>query len=131
MWLVATHYLDHEGDEVKIGFAPDQRIYIESLGRHEAVINQMLSDCLGQNAKIKMEVREDLEPIGIEQEEEPAPPAHTESPPFDTGAPPVEIPEESAKEESPLLEPAEMPDDFYDDPLINEAVDLFDAKIKK
>ncbi len=127
MWLDATHFLDYQDDTVVIGFAPDQRIYRESLIRHEVVINQTLSECLGKAAKVRMEIRDDLKSIGVEEDDDDL----SASPPFamdqsagsSAATPDPEIVEP--------LEPAEMPDDFYNDPLINEAVDIFDAKIKK
>lgn len=137
MWLEATHYIGQEGDQIIIGFATDQRIYRESLMRHEQVINQTLTECLGSPTRIRMEIHDNLESIGVEEEEEaPAPPPRQEAPPFDpgnsSGSPTTPPPaQEPAVEVLEPLEPAEMPEDFYNDPLINEAVDIFDAKIKK
>ncbi|MDF1812855.1 MAG: DNA polymerase III subunit gamma/tau [Verrucomicrobiales bacterium] len=131
MWLEATHYLSQEGDQVVIGFATDQRIYRESLMRHEQVINQTLTECIGKPTSIRMEVRDDLESIGVDEDEEepaPAPQQNMSAGPSQPGPSPQEAP---APEVVEPLEPAEMPPDFYNDPLINEAVDIFDAKIKK
>jgi DNA polymerase-3 subunit gamma/tau len=134
MWLEATHFIDHSDDQVVIGFSPDQRIYKDSLMRHEQVINDTLSQCVGSPTKIRMEVRDDLE--SIVPEEEAGPETSAGSPPFDPGdssGSPVGKAADPAPGEEVLqpLEPAEMPEDFYNDPLINDAVDIFDAKIKK
>lgn len=137
MWLEATHFLGQEGDEVVIGFARDQRFYKDSLLRHESVINQALAEAMGKPAKVRMEVRDDLQPIGMEEEGEGSgAPAEPHAAPSVDQPPPADAPPSSGSgdEEGPsaeLEEPAESGEDFYNDPLINEAVDVFDAKIKK
>lgn len=132
MWLEATHFLGHEEGEVQIGFAPDQRMYRESLMRHENVICEVLTECLdGVYTKIVMEVRDDLEPIHIEEDEEPPPESQAPQNPQPPQSPAPGAENAPVADEPPPLEPGEMPEDFYDDPLINEAVERFDAKIKK
>lgn len=137
MWLEATHFIGQEGDEVVIGFARDQRFYKDSLLRHESVINQALAEAMGQPAKVRMEVRDDLQPIGMEEvAESPAASGEIQAGPPMEQASPADAPPTSSigDQESPpaeLEEPSESGEDFYNDPLINEAVDVFDAKIKK
>ncbi len=134
MWLEATHFLGQEGDDVLIGIATDQRMYRESLMRHETVLNQTVSDCLGSPARVRIEIRDDLAGIEIIDD-----PADAGPPPPEAMTPAPEAPPQAAVAEAPAapaaalepLEPAEMPPDFYDDPLINEAVAMFDAKVKK
>ena len=126
-WLEATHFVEHTDNEVVIGFAPEESFYRESLIRHEQVMNETLTECAGEPTTLKMEIRDDLPSIVVETEE--ASPSE-DDPPFDPGDsnPSGDVPDPRGENSG---EPEAPEKDFHDDPLINEAVDLFDAKIKK
>ena len=132
VWLNAAHFLGRQENEFQIGFATEDRFFRESLTRHETVINEALKAHIGEAAIIRMEVSDELEPsVAVEDE------AGEES----FGPPQDPLPtEEPAAADSPVQnenggqgdsDSDTAKEDFYDDPLINEAVDLFDAKIKK
>ncbi len=125
-WLEATHFLGHDKDEVRLGFSRAHRLYQESLLRHEDVINEALSAAAGRPTRLKTEVRDDLPEI-LPHAEEVSPPDATPEP----VPPPAAEPPEEAPESGPAASAESGPDDFHNDPMISEAVEVFEAKIKK
>jgi len=129
MWLDAAQFMRHEGDEFVIGYPSEQRFYRESLVHHEEFILEQVSKLAGKKVKLLIEVCDELTPVEIEEEEEePASQEsleaagdgseNSETAAQAAGAAPVE--EESEEEKK---------DDFSNDPLIKEAMEVFQARV--
>ncbi|MDF1859345.1 MAG: DNA polymerase III subunit gamma/tau [Verrucomicrobiales bacterium] len=116
-WLEPAQFLSHSGTELAIGFSAEQSFFRDSISRYEEEMAKELAKLAGGHIDLKIEVRDDLQPIELEVEEEEA-----------------EIPEPVA-EEVPAPEPEpeieEPEDNFKNDPLIAEALEKFEARVIK
>ena len=125
-WLSAAQFLSHEGSEFVIGFATEQRFFRESLSRDESIIQDQVSQFAGTPTNLHIEVRDDIQPLEFEiEEDEPEPPAEMETPV------PEEAPEVPAEVDAAQEESEDSGEEFSNDPLIREALDKFEAKIIK
>jgi len=125
-WLGAAQFLSHEGADFAIGFATEQRFFRESLSRDEGIIEDQVTQFAGRPTNLHIEVRDDIEPLEFEIEEDgPEPSAEQEN------LAPEAAPDLAAEEEPSLEDSADSGEDFSNDPLIREALDKFEAKIIK
>ena len=125
-WLGAAQFLSHEGADFAIGFATEQRFFRESLSRDEGIIEDQVTQFAGRPTNLHIEVRDDIEPLEFEIEEDgPEPSAEQEN------LAPEAAPDLAAEKEPSLEDSADSGEDFSNDPLIREALDKFEAKIIK
>jgi DNA polymerase-3 subunit gamma/tau len=124
-WLNAGHYVKGRPNDFIIGFAPDDSFALESLSRpnNRALIDELLQKLAGRPLILKLEVHDELTPLApVEREDSSEPQAEPEPAP-ESSAPSPEpeppAPVESAPEE-----------DFHNDPLIKQALDVFEGQIK-
>ncbi len=104
-WLAVAHLLGTEGRHVLIGFAPGDKTVMESLERpaNRSFLEELLKEASGNEWALKLRLVDDL----------PAAPAETPA---------------RNEPEKPL--PSEPRDTFKDDPLIQEALEIFKGEIK-
>ena len=126
--LEAT-FLEVNGRNVVIGFPEDHRMAAMNLERPNirSVFEQILSRLSGQKLVLKMEVRADIEA---------APAPEVSAPPPPVAAAPEPAPEKAAAKQAKTAaadeaaaDAARREEEFRSDPLIAEALRLFDAKI--
>ncbi|MDF1826563.1 MAG: DNA polymerase III subunit gamma/tau [Verrucomicrobiales bacterium] len=120
MWLAAAQFLSHEGSQFTIGFSSAQRFFRDSLSRYEKEMAGKISSLAGGPVELVIEVRDDLAPSEMEVEEE-EPPVEEVAP----EPPAPEVPDPVPVEETP----AEKEEKFKKDPLIAEALDVFQARV--
>jgi len=132
MWLDASHFLRHEGDEFVIGFAAEQRFYRESLARHEEFMQDIIRRVTGPATRLVIEVSDRLTPIEAdaeEEDEEPGPrEASPETTPGDVAAASSEADPQGEGETSPPAGEVEPTEAFDNDPLIEDALEMFAAR---
>jgi DNA polymerase III subunit gamma/tau len=105
-WIASARLLEIEGRNVLLGFAPDQKTVVESLSRpaNRSFLEALLKELTGTDWTVKMSVVE--------------------------GGPPTAPEETSAKSEPRKAKPNDTLDSFKDDPLIQEALEIFKGEIK-
>ncbi len=115
-WIDTAHYLGSEGPNVLLGFSPEEKTIMEGLSRpnNRSFLEALLKELTGTDWTVKLSVGQDL----------PAAPK------------PTEIPEPAEEEEKPASNKpkAAAADDtvdvFKNDPLIQEALEIFKGEIK-
>lgn len=122
-WLCAARFLSHEGETLMIGFSAEQRFFRESLARYEKEIEQAVVSRSAEPVRLEIVVRADLVPTELpvieEEGEETMPP----SSPKTVAAEAPAVPEsEGGTAPDPM-------DDFRNDPLIREAIEIFEARV--
>jgi len=125
-WLGAAQFLSHEGADFVIGFATEQRFFRESLSRDEGIIQDQVTQFAGMPTNLHIEVRDDIQPLDFEIEEDELEPSAEKENPVPEAAPDV-----ASEEDASLEESADSGEEFSNDPLIREALDKFEAKIIK
>lgn len=121
-WLESSVFLEQKGKEIILGFHPSDSISLDSLARHSNALEEILSKVAGKPLKIQLVSSEDVTPpeTSDHQEQEPQefiPQSTPDAPPqIETATDPTNI-------------ESEPDEDFYDDPLIKEAVTEFEAKV--
>jgi DNA polymerase-3 subunit gamma/tau len=125
-WLGAAQFLSHEGADFVIGFATEQRFFRESLSRDEGIIQDQVTQFAGTPTNLHIEVRDDIQPLDFEIEEDELEPSAEKGNPVPEAAPDV-----ASEEDASLEESADSGEEFSNDPLIREALDKFEAKIIK
>ena len=125
-WLGAAQFLSHEGADFAIGFATEQRFFRESLSRDEGIIQDQVTQFAGTPTNLHIEVRDDIQPLDFEIEEDELEPSAEKENPVPEAAPDV-----ASEEDASLEESADSGEEFSNDPLIREALDKFEAKIIK
>ncbi|MEM1441502.1 MAG: DNA polymerase III subunit gamma/tau [Verrucomicrobiota bacterium] len=128
-WLVAAQFLGHEGQRLAIGFSSEQRFFRESLSRYEKEMAEKISSLAGGPIELVIEVRDDLVPTEVPIEAEPQPQVE-EAPAAEEKAPEEPVPTSQEPEES-TEEAGESEEDFKKDPLISEALEVFQARVIK
>jgi len=105
-WIASARLLGIEGRNVLLGFAPDQKTVVESLSRpaNRSFLEALLKELTGTDWTVKMSVVE--------------------------GVPSTAPEETSAKSEPRKAKPNDTLDSFKDDPLIQEALEIFKGEIK-
>ena len=143
-WLKAGHYGGTEGRHFMIGFSEEDVFARDSLIRpnNKAFIEGLLKDLTGNSLTLKVELSTDLAPrmeasfgalAASEPEPEPALTAPAPSEPATTEpgpGPAAGTPQDSAgAKPAETAEPAPE-EDFNNDPLIKEALKVFEAEIE-
>ncbi len=124
-WLSAASFVRHGEGSFVIGFSPEQRFFRDSLSRYEKDIERQISALAPEPVCFVIEVSAEIEPVSLVEIEDEAP----EPPEEDFAAEPIDesvvgIPEAEEPDES-----GTSPDDFANDPLIQEALKTFEARI--
>ena len=106
-WIDSANLLGVEGRKVLLGFAPDQKTVMESLSRpaNRSFLEALLTELTGTDWTVKLSVAEGLPPT----------------------APPDEAQFEAA---STKPQPNDSLESFKNDPLIQEALEIFKGEIK-
>ena len=105
-WINAARFLGAQGREVLVGFAPEEKLMMESLARptNRSFLEGLLKELTGSEWTLKLKIAKDLPPA------EPPPPETQTEP-------------EATKPNDPI-------ESFKDDPLIKEALEIFKGEIK-
>jgi len=105
-WIDATHYLGTENGSLRLGLAPGEKTIMEGLLRpnNRSFLEALLKELTGTDWTLKLSFVEGLSP-----------------------APPNETQPDSGKTKS---QPNDPVDSFKDDPLIQEALEIFKGEIK-
>jgi len=123
-WLSAAQFVSHEGTKFVIGFARAQAFFRDFLSRYEDDIQQCVAKYAGGHINLTIGVRDDLQAVELEIEDE-----EQEAPPLEAAAPVKQAaPEPEPEPAAPEPEPE---DNFKDDPLIKEALSAFEARVIK
>ncbi|MEO6971366.1 MAG: DNA polymerase III subunit gamma/tau [Chthoniobacterales bacterium] len=106
-WIDAAHYLGSEGRNLLLGFAPEEKTIMEGLLRpnNRSFLEVLLKELTGTDWTLKLSLVEELSP----------------------NPPPAETPSEARATKSA---PNEESDSFKNDPLIQEALEIFKGEIK-
>jgi DNA polymerase-3 subunit gamma/tau len=102
-WLDAAQLLESRPGEISLGFAREQKMAMEGLDRpnNRGFLEALLKEVSGTDWTLKMRVADDLAPV-----------------------------EKPIREEPAKSRPNEPAQSFRDDPLIKEALELFQGEIK-
>ncbi|MGI8602495.1 MAG: DNA polymerase III subunit gamma/tau [Verrucomicrobiales bacterium] len=124
-------FIAERADELIIGFAPASRMAKESLSREPAkgVVEELLAALAGRRMSLRLETRDDIAP--------PPPPQKPSLPTaqealasvLDDGGEPTSANSPSSRPSSTPPAAALSEEQFYNDPLIAEALRLFEARI--
>ncbi len=127
-YAAEASFLRAEGRHFFIGVPEVHRIAAQSLERPnvKALIEEILTRLSGQKFALKVEVRADIEVA-------PAPEVSAPPPPPQEPAPAAPTPKQAkaAADTEAAAATAKLEEEFRNDPLIQEALTLFDAKIAK
>lgn len=121
-WALHGVFLEQRDEEMVIGFSPASRMPKDQLSRPatRAAIEEIFTALSGSPLRLNLVTREDIAPPPPPPRPEPEPPPPApEAPREEAPPPPPEEPEPPALDEAA----------FYDDPLIAEALKIFEAKI--
>lgn len=116
-WVQSGRLLDAENGVFRVGFAPGQKMVVESLGKanNRKFLETLLAKLAGRPVVLKLELTDDLPPANPSEE----PPAPTPIRPRNDGGAPNGV------------EAAEDPiESFKNDPKIKEALQLFEGEIR-
>lgn len=124
-FAAACVYLGMDGSKLRLGVAPTDRMAAESISRPtpRAALEEVLARHSGMRVTFSVEVRDDIvppEPELPEPVEETAPPAPAE--------PPADL-QETSPQMPPAPDPKSIDEEFRNDPLIREALRIFEARI--
>ncbi len=121
-WLTAARFISQDSGIFVIGFSSEQRFFRESLSRYESDIADQINALSAVPLRLSIEVRADLQPIEmvIEDEED------SEMPEAKISAVSQPEPLEEITPEAPVAT-----EDFKKDPLIQEALQVFEARVIK
>ena len=115
-WLEVGKLLSAENDQLRVGFAPTQRMFVEQLNKanNRKLLETTLAKLAGRPVGLKLElVDAPLEPR----------PAANDQPSTKTGA--------SLRSQRPADEPPQDPAEaFKNDPLIQKALKIFEGEIR-
>lgn len=126
------HFLSVDAGQLLLGVPQEHRAAAQSLERPtpRAALEEILTRLAGRRLQLKIEVRDDLQPfeplISTEAETAPSPPSLTASAP-PKAAPAAAPPPAAVEPEPPVFDEKE----FQNDPLIREALKLFEARVTK
>lgn len=124
------HFLSADARQLLLGVPQEHRAAAQSLERPvpRGALEEILTRLSGRRLQLKIEVRADLQPFeplpSTEAESQSPPPSLTASAPPKAAAAP---PPASVEPETPVLDEKE----FQNDPLIREALKLFEARVTK
>ena len=122
-WVQAGRLLGIENDQLRVGFPPDQKMFVESLGKpnNRKLLEAILGKLASRPLSLKLEL---LDPVDSE------PVANGQHPPVNRNdesgaAPALASPKNGSDVPSP--DPAES---FKNDPLIQKALKIFEGEIR-
>lgn len=127
--------METRGKNLIVGFHPEdahKRDQIDRPSARQKVVDALVS-IAGESLDVKFEINDTIErpaPPVAEEDDEPddsSPPPATASPETPAPTPPQE-PAPASQNAPPKAEPPA--DSFYQDPLIKDALEIFEAKIK-
>ena len=124
-------FLEEDGRNFTIAVDPSDALTKDSLlrDRTREAIEAALTKIKGEPRRLRVELKEGIQPVApppeFAEEEEP-PPANL----FDSSPPPTPPEPTPSADPSGKSGSGSASDDIYDDPLIKEALDLFEAEIK-
>jgi DNA polymerase-3 subunit gamma/tau len=122
-WLSAARFVSHEGGVFTLGYSTEQRFFRDSLSRYDKEIEERIVAFSDDRPRLQIIVSDDIAPAPLPEFEDEDEAAAEEAP---SPAPvEAELAVAAVAEESPSAE------DFKDDPLIREALDVFEARIIK
>jgi len=127
-WLTAARFISQESGIFVIGFSSEQRFFRESLSRYESDIADQINALSAVPLRLAIEVRADLQPIEMVIEEEEVEPGSPDAGSVEAGAGAASQPEPVTEAAS---EPPVAKEDFKKDPLIQEALQVFEARVIK
>ncbi len=109
-WIDTAHYLGTEGRHLLLGFAPTEKTIMEGLSRpnNRSFLDAILKEITGRDWAVKMSVSSDLTPA----------------------APSTPSPEIPKTETATKPKADDSVDAFKNDPLIQEALEIFKGEIK-
>ena len=116
-WVQAGKILAADGEQLRIGFSPDQRMFVEQLNKanNRKLLETILAKVAGRPVTLKLE-------LTGPGDEEPGSPPPAKQP---AGPPPSPTPPAVADTTPP--DPAES---FKNDPLIQKALKIFEGEIR-
>ena len=116
-WLQAGHLLDADGQQLRVGFAPGQRMFVESLNKanNRKLLEATLAKIAGRSIGLKLEL----------MAADPAPASAAAK----NGAHPDEE-ADHAPDSSPDAPPVDPAESFKNDPLIQKALKIFEGEIR-
>ena len=127
-WVQAGSLLGIDNDQLRVGFPPDQRMFVESLNKpnNRKLLETVLAKLAGRPLGLKLEL---LPPV--EDESQPdtnghGPPVNNRRRDHHDDSPPDRKPANGA-DASPPEDPAES---FKNDPLIQKALKIFEGEIR-
>ncbi len=124
-WVQAGRLLGIEGDQLRVGFPTDQKMFVESLGKpnNRKLLEAILGKLAGRPLGLKLEL---LDP----KEDEPA--ANGQHPPASrSDVNTAELPDKKERNGAAAPAPAEDPaESFKNDPLIQKALKIFEGEIR-
>lgn len=122
-WVQAGRFLSADDGTLRIGFPPDQKMVVESLGKpnNRKFLETLLGELAGRPVSLKLEVRG--------ENEEPPPPPAGEPPDFGDSTARDTLPTRppAATAEAVSADPTEA---FKNDPLIQKALKIFEGEIR-
>lgn len=124
-------FLRHEGQFFVLGINPKDRLGYETLLQDEVKteIEKQLSTKCGSQTTLNVEYNESI-PEPVEEELEPLPQPVVTAPPIQK-APRIEKNEQPASPAPEEIENPESKEDFFNDPFVQQALDIFKARIIK
>ncbi len=128
-WLETGVFLEQKGREIILGFHPSDSISMDSIARHRAAIDEILSRIGGSPLKVGMTLQDNITPQTPVSFEDEAPPSMPQLIPTDNAPPPQAEASPFEAAPGPVEAAPPLGDEFYQDPLIKEAVTEFEAKI--
>ena len=119
-WLQAGRLLGAEGHQLRVGFAPNQRLFVESLNKanNRKLLEATLAKLAGRPVVLKLETLDEVPPAS------PASADEGEAD-FSDALPARRMP--SSDPEDPAVDPAES---FKNDPMIQKALKIFGGEIR-
>ena len=117
-WVQAGRILSAEGDQLRVGFAPEQRMFVESLNKanNRKLLEAILAKVAGRPVALKLEMVDatiaDNDDAGSDDDAFDAAPVATRQRP------------------NPVKPPQDPAEAFKNDPLIQKALKIFEGEIR-
>ncbi len=127
-WVQAGRLLGIDNDQLRVGFPPDQKMFVESLGKpnNRKLLETILAKLAGRPLGLKLEL------LDLAEDGDEPPAANGQHPPVNRtreGAAHVFATENQPANgaDAPPVDPAES---FKNDPLIQKALKIFEGEIR-
>ncbi len=127
-WVQAGRLLGIKDDQLHVGFPPDQKMFVESLGKpnNRKLLETILAKLAGRPLGLKLELLDPVGDDGDKPEEDGQRPPINRRRDHDGVASPADKPANGA-DAAPPVDPAES---FKNDPLIRKALKIFEGEIR-